>query len=296
MKILSIVLILPFFILNSFSQDKYLLQGYAKSIKGEELVYESTEPNANVSLLVRSLDEKLSIEWETQKLPINFKGDTAIFVFIAGIDVNKEDPHLFRMFVNGKESFMIKSPLDNKKEQLSWKGNNMRLVYKGLKHDKYSDYMGYMYLHIPTKMLEPGKAVNLQVIGESAESRTWFMIFKYPCQSYIDLFAENAIVKTKNGEGQQLRFSLVHLGDPQKVKIQIGDETFKKTIPTGYSNMRVQVPVVRMPTKVPVKVAAGKKILFEKEFTLQPAVPYEIYLIHHSHVDIGCTHVQKEVE
>ena len=261
MKKLFLLLILLFFILTSYSQDKQLLQGYATTIKGEELVYESSEPNATVSLLVRSLDKKLSIEWETQKLPDNFKGDTAVFVFIAGIDINKEDPHIFRMFVNGMESFQIGSPLDEKKKMLSWKSDNMRLVYKGLKLDKYADYMGYMYLHIPTKMLEPGKAVNLQVIGESAESRTWFMIFKYPCRSYIDLFAENAIVKTKDGEGQQLRFSLVHLGDPQKVRIQIGDNTYKKTIPTGYSNMRVPVPVVTQPTTVPVKVNAGKKAI-----------------------------------
>ncbi len=278
-----------------FSQNN-LLQGYARTIKGEELVYESSEPNATVSLLVRSLDEKLSIEWETQKLPKNFKGDTAVFVFIAGIDINRQDPHVFRMFVNGMESFKINSPQDETKNQLSWKNKNMRLVYKGLSLDKYSDYMGYMYLHIPTKMLEPGKAVNLQLIGESAGSRTWFMIFKYPCKAFIDVFAENAIVRTEEGEGQQLHFSLVHLCDPQKVKIQIGDIIIKRIIPTGYSDMRVPVPVVTAPTEIPVKVTSGKKILFEKEFTLQPAVPYEIYLIHHSHVDIGYTHVQEEVE
>ncbi len=296
MKKLFPIITFILFILTGFSQKNDLLQGYARTIKGEELLYESTEPNATVSLLVRSLDEKLSIEWETQALPVGFKEDTAVFVFIAGIDINKEDPHTFRMFVNGKESFQIHSPHDDKKKRLSWKGNNMRLVYKGLKLDKYSDYMGYMYLHIPTKMLEPGKAVILQLIGESADSRTWFMIFKYPCLEHINLFAENAIVKTKDGEGQQLRFSLVHLGDPQKLNIQIADQNYKKIIPTGYSNMRVPVPVVKVPTTVPVKVMEGKKLLFEEEFTLQPAIPYEIYLIHHSHVDIGYTHVQEEVE
>ena len=51
-----------------FSQEKYL-NGYNKKINGQDFNYHSPQPDATKSLLVRSVNSKQFIEWETQKIP-----------------------------------------------------------------------------------------------------------------------------------------------------------------------------------------------------------------------------------
>ena len=58
--------------------DKYL-QGYAKSLKGQVLNYHSPEPDVNSSLLVRSIDSNMYIEWETETVPKDIKSEFVTF-------------------------------------------------------------------------------------------------------------------------------------------------------------------------------------------------------------------------
>lgn len=296
-KGISIICIMICFMANQIFAQKYnYLQGYKKSIKGEILHYESTQPDANSALLVRSLNAKDFIEWETEPVPGDFNLDTATFVWIAGIDVNKEESHQFKLLVNDQPGFSFKNPTSADKKYFSWEGNSMRLEYKGVKLDRHSDYMGYMFLHVPVSLLNKGKALRLKVVGESAGSRSWYMIFRYGCRNFVDLFTENAVLKTAEGPRQQLRFSVVYLGAPAESIIQIGDVINRKVLNTGLTTIRLAVPIVDKPTKQKVSVNTHGQILFDEEFTIGPTKAYQIHLIHHSHVDIGYTHVQEEVE
>jgi len=64
----------------------------------------------------------------------------------------------------------------------------------------------------------------------------------------------------------------------------------------GYNTIQVPVPVVEEPREIAVEVLfAGERTTKEK-FLLKPVEKKTLYLIHHSHVDIGYTHVQTEVE
>ena len=64
--------------------------GYRTTIRGEELEYHSPIPYVDRSLLIRSEERGRYIEWETAPVPADFAGDTAVFVFMAGIDVNAD--------------------------------------------------------------------------------------------------------------------------------------------------------------------------------------------------------------
>ena len=285
-----------FIAIAGLCQGQSYLKGYANTLRGEVLAYESTQPEANASLLLRSLDARNFIAWETEPLPETFDQDTATFVFIAGIDVNAEDSHRFQFFVNDEVQFSFSNPLHGRGRCFEWRSETMRLEYKGLLLDKYGDYMGYMYLHIPVAQLKKGAPVHLKVIGESAESRSWFMIFTYGCENSVKLTAENAIRNTPQGPRQQLRFSVVSLGDDADGEIRIGNQSYKQTVRRGLNTLRLPVDCLTEAVDYPVRVSVGQHILFDEILRVEPATPLTIHLLHHSHVDIGYTHVQDEVE
>jgi hypothetical protein len=54
-------------------------------------------------------------------------------------------------------------------------------------------------------MLTPGEAVRFKVTGESAGSRTWFMVFQYETAEKVSLAAEQAVMRGEKGNSQVLR-------------------------------------------------------------------------------------------
>ena len=293
LSILLSVLVLPV-----ISQS--YVPGYHTAIAGENLQYHSPQPDATVSLLVRSEDSIQYIEWESAPLLSPSPGlpvSLSPFLFLAGIDVNPEDPHQWKVFVNDRHFFTIHSPTDTLTKKLTWTGpDGSSLVFQVKEVDKYGDFMGYMFCYLPSSILIPGEPVRFRVTGESAGSRTWFMVFKYEAVDKVSLAAEQAVTRGLKGNFQVLRAEIVHYSEPVAVKINIAGKKLNKTIAFGHNMLYLPVPQIKNDTALRVIVKAGKKILTDELFQLQPVEYRTIYLLHHSHHDIGYTDVQPEVE
>jgi len=64
----------------------------------------------------------------------------------------------------------------------------------------------------------------------------------------------------------------------------------------GVQTVKIPLPSLDTPVKLPVSVeVAGHKVI-DKELTLPPVRHWEMYFLSHSHVDIGYTNVQTEIE
>jgi alpha-mannosidase len=266
------------------------IPGYHSKIAGEDLNYHAPQPDATVSLLVRSEDSKRYIEWESAPLISSSPGlqvSPFPLLFLAGIDVNPLDPHHWNVIVNDREMFTISSPTDTVQKTLTWPGpDGSSLVFKAKEVDKYGDFMGYLYCNLPASMLEAGKPVRFKVVGESAGSRTWFMVFKYETTDQVRLVPEQAVMRGEKGNYQVLRAEIVRYADPVDAKISVA----------GYNVFYLPVPQINQETSFDFVVKAGKIILADQSFQIQPVTPRTIYLLHHSHNDIGYTHLQNEVE
>jgi alpha-mannosidase len=288
------VLILP-----AFSQS--FIPGYVSSLSGEVLSYHAPQPDATVSLLVRSEDEGRYIEWESAPVPVIKSYSPTVlpssFLLLAGIDVNPTDPHSWKVFVNDRHFFTISSPVDTLEKNLVWTGpEGSSLEFRAKEVDKYGDFMGYLYCNLPASMLTPGEAVRFKVTGESAGSRTWFMVFQYETANKVSLAAEQAVMRGEKGNSQVLRAEIVRYADPVEVKINIAGKKLKKTLNFGHTMLYLPVPEIKEETGISIVISEGKNILADQVFTVQPVAPRTIYLLHHSHNDIGYTHVQPEVE
>jgi alpha-mannosidase len=302
-KPVFIILLFVFGMLIASSQNpgnpKGLLAGYFKTIRGGDFNYHSPQPNVSSALLIRSVEKNLFVEWETEPVPADYISKEARFIFIAAIDVNPENPHSWDVYINEKKEFTITSPADANKKQYTWTGpSGYTLDFNVTLTDQHGDQHGYMTLLAPEGKFENGKPLKLKVAGESSNSQTWFMIFKYAMVPELTLVEEQAVVREGNNEYQQVRIEYVYMGDPVSAVISTGDIHTNTTLNFGNNTIRARLPVVNEPRTFPVSVSLskGKKVLAQKDFLLTPVIKRTIHLLHHSHVDIGYTHVQDEVK
>ena len=175
------------------------LPGYAEAIAGEELEYHSPLPDAQRSLVVRSEESARGIEWKTAPVPAGFAEDVATFVMLAGIDAT-DDRREFVLSIDGRPVLSFETPLEAETGTLKWTGDEgVQAEFRVTLVDRYADAMGYLLLHVPRKMFRPGKPLRVAVAGESAGSRTWFMVFKDEITPGIKVRGNPAVVRTPNG-------------------------------------------------------------------------------------------------
>jgi alpha-mannosidase len=276
-----------------------LLMGYAKSLHGTDFSYHSAQPNVSQSLLNRSMERALYSEWETETVPQDFKKGPARFIFMAAMDVNKENAHRWDISVNGIIEFKIASPEDGSKKLYNWTGpDGYSLEWRVTMSDQFGDQHGYMILTAPEGKYERGKPVRIKIEGESANSQTWFIIYKYGMHPEISIIEEQAVTKEGNAEFQQVRVEYVYMGSQADAVIKSGGISTDIKLNFGYNTIRAKLPVVKTAQTFPVSITLKKpaRLLASRDFKIDPVVPRTIHLLHHSHVDIGYTHVQDEVK
>ncbi|MEZ5197186.1 MAG: hypothetical protein R2764_12515 [Bacteroidales bacterium] len=285
------------FISITLQLEAQYFSGYDSEIKGETIRYECQQPDADSALLVRSLKEDKYIEWTAAKIPEDFDDDYAEFIWIAGIDVNPEDNHEFKMYINDELNFTFRNPLDTLKRNLDLDGmNGIKLHFKGIMFDKYGDLFGYMFLKIPKAIYKKERSIKIKVAGETANSRSWFMIFKYQALPGVKFIEEQAISIINGTEYQHVRIDILHFDNPGIVTIKLGNIKQDHPLDLGFNLFRMQVPRVTESTKLEATVRLNDKILVEDSITIYPVKEMTLYLLPHSHNDIGYTHIQSEVE
>ncbi len=270
--------------------------GYARTLEGEELRYHSPLPYVESSLLVRSLSRERSIAWQTAPVPESFAGDTAVFVIMAGIDVH-ERPRRFDLFLQSEPVLSFENPSAAAAgDTIVWTGAaGVRAEFRVTLIDKYGDAMGFIFLSVPRALWGESRTLRLDVAGESAGVPTWFMIFKEPVAPHITLQNAPALLRGEPGDRQIVRVDLLYLGDAGHVRMASPIGTIDTALALGNSRFQIPVPAVEGPTPFELEFQVDE-LSARDTFTVQPVRRLDLYLVHHTHLDIGYTHHQDEVE
>ena len=271
------------------------VSGYSRSVRGEKLRYHSPIPYVERSLLVRSLDRDRYIEWETAPVPGDESRSAVVFVFMAGIDVNA-DIRRFDLYVNGALALQFTNPPEAMNRTLSWAGpSGVTAEFRITEIDKYDDAMGFVFLTVPREQLRPGEPLRLSVMGESAGQRTWFMVFEEPMVPGIRVRNSPALLRGGHGNQQLLRIDVLSLRQAAEFHMASPVGTESRSLNMGHTYLELPVPEVKTETAIQLEFQLDD---FDggAEFRVHPVRPFEVYLIHHTHLDIGYTHHQDEVE
>jgi len=87
------------------------------------------------------------------------------------------------------------------------------------------------------------------------------------------------------------------IGQAQEVSLTInGHASQAQQVEPGMSSIETRYPAVDRDTDVTVQISVAGQIVSSQMLTLKPVRKWVIYLLHHTHLDIGYTHVQTEVE
>jgi hypothetical protein len=278
-------------------QDHWV-SGFSNYIAGENLEYYSCHPDANLAILIRCLNDKDYIEWETDAVPQNYTSGMVTFVWIGGYAVGSADgPRTFSMYVDDNLLFIIHTSPQDKREQWSITNNGARLNFKLGKIVRHGDFFGYFYLTVPVKELTNDRKLRIKVKGDASGSRDWYMTMQYPLIPKIKITPQKIVNKDSNGKlFQQVKVSIDHFDIAQPVKILTdGHENYSSDLTLGINDFYIQCEEPKTPLQKTIEIILNGDTT-KHQITIHPVKKITFYLIPEAHVDIGYTELQNEVE
>lgn len=281
---------------SSSLDSTYWLQGYTRSIKGGSINYHSPEPDVNSALLVRSIDADDYIEWETDSIPHDLIQNQTAFIWIFGMDVDR-DPCSYDLYINDNKWFQFNNPSDNSIREWSIKGpEHSELRFRVTFIDRHGDVFGYASLYIPSRLIEKGDPLRIKVKGESAGSRVWYMTFKSPVRTGARINPLPALIDHKNRTFQPLDVYYTCLGDNISAEFTSPDiEPVTTDLHFGFNRITLFFPEATSSTEalLTVQIENGEKETYS--FRRNPVRKWTVYLVQHTHTDIGYTRPQTDI-
>ena len=163
--------------------------------------------------------------------------------------------------------------------------------------DQFDELFGFMWLEVPAALVHPGRPLRIRVTGEKAGSNDWFMVFRDDLRRDVWARAEQALVRKDGRLFQIVRVEVSHLAPPGSAVISCGEAAKARLeLKLGYNALEFLLPAVDREKPVTIEVALDDGSVRRGELTVKPVVPREIWLLPHSHVDIGYSDPQPVVE
>lgn len=269
--------------------------GYEKDIKGEVLGYHSPLASVNSSLLVRSISKSSYIEWETGIIPVGHNEIYSSFVWMFGIEA-KPETHKFSLYINDKYILSFDNPKDTVVKTWSITGtDSVQLTFDVTMVDRHEDMMGFACLKVPTALYKTNSPLRIKIEGESLNRNTWYMTFRHSINANIRAFTQAVVIKASPVNLRPTVVEIIHFSNPVKGKIKLADKEYNVELKKGFNKFNLRVPAVSIPEDIEVSYEIDNRVEGKTFLHLEWVKELTVYLLHHSHNDIGYTHVQSDV-
>ena len=280
---------------TSAQGDRDYLQGYEREISGARFGYHSPLPYVNMSLLIRGRQDYHPIEWETETVPEDYGGEFVSFFWLFAMDVTAT-PVDFALSINNQEYISFKSSKISRLGPSSFKGrNNTEITLQTTMLDRHRDQMGFAVLKVPADVIEKGKPVRLKISSNSENNDAWYMVYKAKLEEKVDIYQNLVVVKEGSQLSHSISFDFTHLRKEKETTIQIGDQLFTRELKLGFNKFEIIIPKVSRETNYAVEITTAGDRSISRSIVVKPVREWEIFLVQHTHTDIGYTRPQSEI-
>jgi alpha-mannosidase len=275
------------------------LKGYVKAIGGEQIAYNCFNPIATTALLTRCTTGEMAIEWETEPVPGDVRGNDLAFKWIVSFSTatSGADRH-FDFFINGQKTFRIETRRGVAPKGWTLKADDgSELTFQLVKEDGAKDANGYMLLKVPAARYKKGEPLRLRVVGEKASSNDWFMTFMYDLREVeADVVSLPFLLMKDQTPCQVIGVAVTLMRDTGTVALSVDNGKIQRMALTrGVNIFEIPIPAVKVPREIPVRVTVDGADPQPFAVIARPVSRRTIYLLPHSHNDIGYTDIQTNV-
>jgi len=283
---------------HDVQHDEHYLQGYSENVNGEELSYWNFHPLAKKSLLTRCTTGEMAISWKTEPMPLESDRDTVSFLWIGAFSTGTSTAdHEFSLSVNGVPALTFHTYKGGKYDNWTVEGlKGVSLSYKHVWTDHVNDAHGYFCLRVPKGSYPVGQPLKLQVLGQKADSRDWYMTFMYAVKESAVVRPLPFLFREWDLLRQQIEVSVDSPADTGTMEVwhevgQIG----KYPLRLGWNAVTVPVNFVTKDLSMTLQIRINGGTMEEHTITLKPVKRRTLWLLPHSHNDIGYSDVQTTV-
>jgi alpha-mannosidase len=269
------------------------LPGFASEGSGVDFNYRSPLPQNEDAYILRNSFEKSEMEWATATVgELPKQGDFA-FVFMAAMST--DNPGLqYDLVVNNEEVFRF----SNNQDQLwSVKGSKGgELSFHQAKNLPGIEINGFMILSIPSERIKSGKALDLKISLLPTSRNAWIIIFKKALNDQTSISNSPVLVKKDGRLTQQVTITQIQFKKPSPVTFSsAGKDLLTSKTQIGFNKFFVPVPMVQSAKKITIQMKCEDGSVQRLTTIVEPVKKWEIYLVQHSHTDIGYTRPQSEI-
>ena len=268
------------------------LQGYARTISATQVIaYPWAYPGQASTLLVRTVDGTWRVEWEGQAAPPGPADERVVYLWHGGL-ASGYGAHQFSLTVNGLPCATFRSGRDATDRSWTRDGENgCTLSFQTIRVGTFNELFGLMMLTVPRRVVGAA-APRFAVAGEAAGSQDYYLGPETPVEAFTRVSPEQA--RFRDGR-RAVRLEVSHLAGAAPFVVRTGaTELHRGTLNPGYNLATFAVD--GRASSLPITVEVAGRVASDATVALPPVRAWEIHLLAHSHVDIGYSDPQPEVE
>lgn len=269
------------------------LAGFERIVEGRPFSYHSPQPDVTTSLLIRATKGINTVVWESESVPDDIETDYITFVWMFGIKVSPES-HRFDLIVSDKLRFTFRNPRTIDARVWSVPGKDGALLtFTASMIDKYRDLMGYASLKLPLNAIKPGEPVRFKMVAEEANSTVWYMTFIEKVVPDVKIIPRNAVIRDRGKLSRPISIGIVHMDEPGLAIIESPHGAMQMDLSYGYNSLIYKIPPEEEKINLKLTVPSMDPVIIQRK--LEPITEWTVYLVTHSHTDIGYTRPQSEI-
>ncbi len=289
-----LVFLFCLFSYQTFALSADTLNGFDHKRSGEEINYFShMHQFAKTALLTRATGA-MPISWES---PV-YKGSDSLvtYEFLMGHSTGtSSSDRQFDVSLNGKFRFTITTFMKKKGAYQLTGSSKDQCSYTFIQeeYDINGDAFGKLCITVPSSLVDQQAVFTIN--GQHQDSRDWLMIFMY--QRGLKMIAEPTNLITRRENKRQLNLYIDNpYPDSSSLRVKTHDGYTELNLRHGYNALRIPAYSRKLMGHDSLRVIVNRTDTLSEIVELNPIRDFTFHIIHHSHNDIGYSHLQTDVE